>query len=1147
MQLKQFRSAFAISSACLVACAIDSVPTGLKDTPPGNGPTVQFDLSHRPLPLAPLPNDIATIADPSSRTGLRINASIVAPTAMEAAARADLDEQEGWGTFAPITVSFDRGGNSDPREPALDLDDVIARMQNDGHDFANDPIYLVNLKTGVPQLLDMGDGNFPLTLPEPNGYWDNDVKSTQSNLLFETVEEGPGLVQGNYTPALDQDFDGVLDHPNTWPSNGRPNGIKGVDDVMSWYERETDTLIMRPLLPLDEKTEYAVVLTDRLRGSNGSPVKSPFPEIYHPLQRDETARVRDIISDATHANYFGDISGTGLDHVAFVWSYTTAPTTEDMHLLRSGLYGKGPFSYFSFTNPVNLTIEPAKGLVYGGADEPANWQSTPSCQARGNNLYSVKFDDGIRSAFHDVFVNLFSYSPGQAAALDAAVENIDHVVIGSYKSPYLLGDPASTDIETHVHLDFKTGVGDVRQDDVHFWLVVPKAKAGMKEPFPITFWGHGVGGSDTEAMIYAGDFARQGIATITIDQPEQGIYLDAGNKALLSSELTPQCLTPWVDAVATGRMHDLDGDGIPDSALFFWTAHIAHTRDVVRQGTLDEMQGVRIMRAFGTMPGQDMDGDGKPELLGDFDADGVPDVAGPAPIFVAGESLGGIMGEILGGAEPYIQASAPMSGGGGLTDIGFRSDGEQEAVILQQISPIIFAVPASDRKPDSDGTLNTRCTGDQRSVRELIDDGYNNVEVELACLNSSELAPSSTVVVTNIASKKLSCGRTWTDGRFRISIPSTAGDKLDIQVLNGADLVDSYKTCNQTADANNHIGRRINTFEQSQITFAPVVGDASCTNAAGCVQWDGNFYDVGSPLLALQDGLGFSRQTPDIRKLRDLAQSGLSGADPIDYAPFYMMKPLLDENEVASPPHALVSIQTVGDGFVPLASGQEFARAAGALPFLTPDFVTKFPEYADYATPTSLLTTYGKTPSQVLIDSGETEGVARLGRVSAGPNCGVNYSTAVASVCPASSAPKVDPTVCAQTLYDADWISEGKNLFDAQHPTVPLRLARISGLHVTDASSLAAAWAPREAGIPFSPDATGWDASQKLLGVLNMYIKPQGQHTWDSGDQCRAFDFATYGNGMIARFFASNGKDLYYLSHPSTHECLVDLSCPFLK
>ncbi|MEO6420177.1 MAG: hypothetical protein ABIP39_12250, partial [Polyangiaceae bacterium] len=85
------------------ACSIDRVPTGLRSTPPGVGPVVMFDLDHRPLPTLPIPNDLATLADPSSRTGRRINVSLVAPSGMERAAREGFDDMEGWGTFAPIS------------------------------------------------------------------------------------------------------------------------------------------------------------------------------------------------------------------------------------------------------------------------------------------------------------------------------------------------------------------------------------------------------------------------------------------------------------------------------------------------------------------------------------------------------------------------------------------------------------------------------------------------------------------------------------------------------------------------------------------------------------------------------------------------------------------------------------------------------------------------------------------------------------------------------------------------------------------------------------------------------------------------------------------------------------------------------------
>ena len=73
--------------AATASCTMDRAPDGLRRTPAGPGATVRFDLSHRPLPDIPLPNDTATWPDPTSRTGLRVNASLVAPTSIEAQAR----------------------------------------------------------------------------------------------------------------------------------------------------------------------------------------------------------------------------------------------------------------------------------------------------------------------------------------------------------------------------------------------------------------------------------------------------------------------------------------------------------------------------------------------------------------------------------------------------------------------------------------------------------------------------------------------------------------------------------------------------------------------------------------------------------------------------------------------------------------------------------------------------------------------------------------------------------------------------------------------------------------------------------------------------------------------------------------------------
>ena len=74
-------------------------------------------------------------------------------------------------------------------------------MQNDGHDFTNDPVYVVNLATGVPVMLDMGDGNFPMTPQDLALYWPNNPRrSIEENIVFESVEEGVGLSSGAVHP-----------------------------------------------------------------------------------------------------------------------------------------------------------------------------------------------------------------------------------------------------------------------------------------------------------------------------------------------------------------------------------------------------------------------------------------------------------------------------------------------------------------------------------------------------------------------------------------------------------------------------------------------------------------------------------------------------------------------------------------------------------------------------------------------------------------------------------------------------------------------------------------------------------------------------------------------------------------------------------
>ncbi len=1121
----------------LGACSIDAVPSGLRATPSGDGPTVLFDVEHRPLPKIPFPNDIATFADPSSRTGRRLNVSMIAPTGMEKSARDGFSEMEGWGTFAPISVSFAPSAHHDPQHAALDLQDIHRRMQEDGYEFANDCVYVINLTTGVPVILDMGHGNFPATIAEPGNYYPNDPRRDEQNILFETAEEGAGVTQ--YKPSLDTDFDGVLDHPNTL---GGTSGVQGVDNLMTWYERETDSLILRPLIPMEEKTEYAVILTDRLKGENGEPVRSPFPFIHHPEQKDAIARVRDILGDRSRANYYGDIAGSGLEHVAFAWSFTTQPVYEDMRLLRDGLYGKGPFARLGASFPAKSSAFRAVGLARDPADESPGSSSDPRCKLVQGTPYIVKKKDAAE-AIHVLLQRVLPFSVAEAKALEDSLDNVDHLVIGTFASPYFLGDPERESTDGHFHLDFRTGEGNVVPDAVHFWLAVPKATPGHGQPFPTVVWAHGTGNNDAEIIVRAGYFARHGIATFGIDLPGHGLVADRGLEMLAEALLRNTCMVPWTTGIISGRARDLNGDGVPDSGGLYWSAHLFHTRDTLRQSVVDELQATRVLRAFDQPGDQDFNGDGSPDKMGDFDGDGVADVGGATSlIYTSGNSLGGVLAQMHGALDPNVTASAPISGAGGATDTAGRSDLAANWTIEQLITPLVVAMPSSDLA--NDVTNATACGPSERSVRFVINDLTNTRQIEVACLSSAELSKGMTVVLTNTRNQERRCARTGDDGRFRLPIPANIGDHLDIQLFTAADAVDSYGTCNVLPDAlANQVGRRIKTWEQAAKSYKSVGDDSkACPPDTSCQQFRDQFYAVGDPLCAPQEGFGLYRQSHQFRELFALTQAALDVGDPVNFAPYFMLKPLPGIDGVNVGPHALLASYTVGDPTVPIGTGYAFARAAGAVPFLPPSAAIRFPEYAAYATPPSLFSTWGgKTPNELLIESHAAEGVARLERAPAGTSCASNYVRSAGCV----ADPGAASTTCRQTLFDTDWHAEGRDRYDQQHLADPLRLARSARIIGTDADSLERSWAPRILGAPAVGADNAWQPNGPVVAMVSAYINPLGQHVWTVGNPCKAWDDAVYYDNLLAHFLATSGSDVYALSHPKTHRCLADSSCDF--
>src|SRR5262249_42398994 len=141
------------------------------------------------------------------------------------------------------------------------------------------------------------------------------------------------------------------------------------------------------------------------------------------------------------------------------------------------------------------------------------------------------------------------------------------------------------------------------------------------------------------------------------------------------------------------------------------------------------------------------------------------------------------------------------------------------SVLEQVFSPIVVAVPAREVAPDKQGVPQTACGPDERSVRLVVNDLIDSAELEIACLSGAELDVGKTVVVTNPSIDEVRCGRTWNEGRFRVPVPTSIGDRIEVQIYDAPDAVDSYKTCK--VPAGTKVGRRIATWEKAVVRAKP--------------------------------------------------------------------------------------------------------------------------------------------------------------------------------------------------------------------------------------------------------------------------------------------------------------------------------------
>lgn len=861
----------AIAAAITVAGCTSPEGAGLIKTAPGTGAEVRFDVFHRPLPEIPLPNDYATRFDASSPTKRRINASMLAPTKWEKGTREALDQLDGWGTYQTITVGFSK---------PLDLQNIIQRHQGDDYNASDDAVYLIDITPDSPDYcervpLDMGEGNFPLTLERPS-YFSNDRAGEQ--LLFEDTEEDLNH-NGKLDPGEDLDMDGVLDHPNFL----HPGQSKF--DVLTFYERETNTLLLKPVMPLRENTTYAVVLTKRLVDEDGRPVRSPFAYVNHTSQ---TQALKPL--DPCLGRY-----GLALPDVAFTWAYSTMSVSRDFVAIRDGLYGLGPMQRLKTEFP----------------DEVAQLFTLRDQMGPGSDV-NVRIVPGevFRQAAIDLLKSMSgggNLSPQYQAVIDSH-KFIDFHVIFSFKAPQFFRRVDSEDKPLPLYkqlfeVDPVTGAAFTREEEIFVWMTVPKNRRG---PAPAVILGHGYTGNKLDPLFYGGYFARYGMASIGMENVSHGIGLNPDDLALARGLLASKGLGNMFDAMMKDRALDQNGDGVKDSGADFWTSYIVHTRDVVRQSAVDYMQLIRVLRGFDGLKtwqfDQNRNSKRDDDLAGDFDGDGVIDVGGNAPIDITGGSLGGIMSAMMAGVEPQIDVAIPVSGGAGLPDIGVRSiqGGVREAVNLRMLGPLLVTVK------------NT--AGDLELWTELPD--LNSLGRRKLADVKTPLVEGDTAVLFNLTTGEHRCFRIGAGGLMRAAISSDEGDQYKLAVYSGALPQQDRDGCSVPEDATPYW-----SVEKTELDF----------------DWYGKHHTAGEALSALGDGFGLRRQSPELRRFLGLAQLAIEQGDPVNYLPNAEKRRILRYGTGEEVSTHMIVVNTIGDMNVPVATGTAIARAAGMIELFKKD------------------------------------------------------------------------------------------------------------------------------------------------------------------------------------------------------------------
>lgn len=816
------------------------------------GPRVQYDPLHRPFPLVPFPSDVGTRFDPHSPTGRRLNVSTIDETMEGSATRRQLNQLDGFGVFSPISVSF---------EGQLDLSTVN-----------HDTVALVELTPPFTQVeIDLGDGFFPL----------------DSNMGWMM-----GLPPSPLPPTFFFSWENQIDHLR-WASDeayqaARSRYQRGDLNHITHYEVESNTLIIRPIRPLNPQSRYAVILGARLMGWSQSGEYGPLRSAFQGPSALSDQRALHAVFD-----WFKDQFNQS---VTFGWTFTTGEPSLMLSSVREGLYGRGDLGDLQTTGKLleirDLGVKPNDvDLHWHPRILPASYLEQLSQlvgTVTGESGYSIDFPD------------------------------VDYFVMGSFKSVGLRTDSRDWMVSPSPSGGYQLD-GKPRFTEVPFMLSVPKSGARGEPPFPVVIYFHGTNTSRIEGIILSQELARQGIAMLSFDQVGHGPLIknfetfDVDNPqygsilsvipVLIAQLLVPDRISEisgrsfsealevlsdiglFQELAIVGRWEDVNGDGRQGDAEGFFDPDPGKLCSSFWQDIIDGMMVVKTLRDLNQLrvpPRQAHPSQLSEDrllahvLAGDFNADGILDVGGPdVQISAAGTSLGGIHTLLFGAFETEVSVTTPIVPGAGMIDILSRTGLRFIARDLFEsyLGQVVVGCPSAGRDARADDIP-------EALYLSLGDDASR---CDKGSLDASAFAQlegdwrGSSVTLENVRTGELVEGEVNDRGGFTLHLASNEGDDL-------------------------------------LLTLYPPLSSPS-TNP------------VQFSITAVVNGRGYQLQTPEFRRASQVLHQVLERCDPIAFtAPYRGQQP----EKYGPPVKTLVSV-ALGDNAVPINTGVSLATALGLL------------------------------------------------------------------------------------------------------------------------------------------------------------------------------------------------------------------------